>query len=248
MKKVALITGANRGIGLETTKQLGKKGYHVILTSRDEAKGQAAVAAFQKEGLDVSFCPLDVADQKSVDAALAWVKKNVGRLDVLVNNAGVFLESRDGGSTVETGDIQVIRDTLEINTYGVFRMCQAFIPMMVAQKYGRIVNLSSGMGQLTDMNGGYPAYRISKTAVNAITRIFANETQGTGVLINSVCPGWVKTDMGGAASRAELGRWSGHRGLVFDAAFGRTDWKVLQGPRADRLVSARILSTTGGCV
>ena len=203
-KRVAVVTGSNRGLGLETVRQLAKKGYQVVLTARDSAKGEAAVAQLAAEGLIADFYPLDVTDVKSIQALASHVSGKFVRLDVLVNNAGVFLHDREGGdyeSSLET-NLDTIRAAMETNVYGPFQLCQQLLPLMKKGGYGRVVNLSSGMGQLTEMNGGCAAYRISKTAINAVTRIFADEFEGTGVLVNSVCPGWVKTDMGGP--QAEL--------------------------------------------
>jgi len=193
-KRVAVVTGANRGIGFETCRQLAKKGIQVILTSRDRANGEAAVEKLQAEGLDVSYHPLDVTDSDSVQRLAEFIKSEFGQLDILVNNAGVLLDSSD---TVLSTKIDTLRKTIDTNLYGPLLLCQALIPLM-KHNYGRVVNVSSGAGQLSDMTSGYPSYRISKTALNALTRILANELKGTNILVNSVCPGWVKTDMGGA--------------------------------------------------
>ncbi len=193
-KRVAVVTGANRGIGFETCRQLAKKGIQVILTSRDEPNGKAAVEKLQAEGLDVSYHPLDVTDSDSVQRLAEFIKSEFGQLDILVNNAGVSLDSSD---SVLNTKIDTLRKTMDTNLYGPLLLCQALIPLM-KHNYGRVVNVSSGAGQLSDMTSGYPSYRISKTALNALTRILANELKGTNILVNSVCPGWVKTDMGGA--------------------------------------------------
>ncbi|MCM2277465.1 MAG: SDR family oxidoreductase [Oligoflexia bacterium] len=200
ISRIALVTGANRGIGLEVCRQLAAKGLQVILTSRDAAKGEAAAARLREQGGKVRYCQLDTTDEASIQKAHRFVSEQFGRLDVLVNNAGVFLDpSPDEGEAALAANarIETIRKTLETNTIGPFRLCQIFASLMKKNGYGRIINLSSGMGQLSEMNGGVPAYRISKTAINAVTRIFADELQGSGVCVNSVCPGWVKTDMGG---------------------------------------------------
>ena len=198
-KKIAVVTGGNRGIGFETCRQLAKQEIQVILTSRESAKGKAAAEKFQAEGLDVSYYSLDVTDADSVQRLAQFIKNEYGQLDILINNAGVLLDS--SGSVLNT-KIDTLHQTINTNLYGPFLLCQALIPLMEKHKYGRIVNVSSGAGQLSDMNSGYPSYRISKTALNALTRILGNELKGTNILVNSVCPGWVKTDMGGAnASR-----------------------------------------------
>jgi NAD(P)-dependent dehydrogenase (short-subunit alcohol dehydrogenase family) len=193
-EKVALVTGANRGLGLETCKQLAKLGIQVILTSRDSNKGEQAKQTLSKQGIEVAFHPLDVTNETSIVQIKDFVIKQYGRLDILVNNAGVF---PDRINQALESSVDHLRAGMETNLYAPFRLCQAFVPMMLQQNYGRIVNLSSGMGQLTDMNGGCPAYRTSKTALNALTRLLADELKETNVLINSLCPGWVRTDMGG---------------------------------------------------
>lgn len=206
-KRVALVTGGNRGIGLEVCRQLGRQGYSVLLGSRDLAKGKAAADQLSSEGLNVSPLKLDVTSESDVVAAYNFVIGAFGRLDVLVNNAGVLLDPPRHppdaeGASIFNAKLDTIRGSLEANTFGALRLAQKFVPLMVKNGYGRMVNLSSGMGQLSDMNGGWPGYRISKVALNAVTRIFADETKGTNVLINSVCPGWVRTAMGG--QEAEL--------------------------------------------
>lgn len=196
---VAIVTGANRGLGLETSRQLAKRGYRVILTSRDAAKGQAATDALRQQGLQVEFHVLDVTDADSNAQLAREIERDYERLDVLVNNAGVFLDSIGSDDpaqdSVFAAKLNVIRESMEANVYGPLRLCQLLIPLM--HGHGRVVNLSSGMGQLSDMNGCCPGYRLSKTAINALTRILADELKGTRIKVNSVCPGWVRTDMGG---------------------------------------------------
>lgn len=197
--KIAVVTGANRGLGLETCRQLAQRGLTVILTSRDEGKGQSAADQLRKEGLEVRPFALEVTSARSIEKLRKFIADDYGRLDVLVNNAGVFLDPRGDGdpaaSSVLRADIDTLRASMETNLYGPLRLCQALIPLM--QGSGRVVNLSSGMGQLSEMNGGCPGYRFSKTALNALTRTLADELQDTRIKVNSVCPGWVRTDMGG---------------------------------------------------
>ena len=197
--KTAVVTGANRGLGLETCRQLAQLGLTVILTSRNRAKGQAAVGELREKGPDVTFYPLDVTDARSIRQLGEFIANEYGRIDVLVNNAGVFLDPIGGSdpsaSSVLRADIDTLRTSMETNLYGPLRLCQALIPLM--QGSGRVVNVSSGMGQLSEMNGGCPGYRFSKTALNALTRTLADELQNTQIKVNSVCPGWVRTDMGG---------------------------------------------------
>jgi len=196
-RRVALVSGANRGIGREIGRQLTERGITTILGSRDEEKGRAAA-----EGMygDVRVRQLDVTDEKGIAQLARDIEKEFRRLDVLVNNAGISI---DGGQRGVDADLEVVRETLEMNLFGAWRLCEAFVPLMQRNRYGRIVNVSSGMGAINDMGGGSPAYRVSKTSLNALTRILASELRGTGILVNSVCPGWVQTDMGGSgASRA----------------------------------------------
>ncbi len=189
--RVALVSGANRGIGREIVRQLAEKGITTILGSRDEEKGRTAA-----EGMNgnVVVKRLDVIDGDSVDRLSSFVEDEFGRLDILVNNAGI---ANDSGQRGVDADLGSVREALEANLFGAWRLCEAFVPLMQRNGYGRIVNVSSGMGALNDMGGGSPAYRVSKTALNALTRILASELRGSGIFVNSVSPGWVRTDMGG---------------------------------------------------
>jgi len=199
-KRVAVVTGANRGIGFETCRQLARRGFNVVLAARDEAKGGPAAQRLREERLDVDFAPLDVTDDESVRRFAQGLEKTHGRVDVLVNNAGIMLDGKDGSgpdaASVLKAKVETLRRTMEVNVCGALRVTQALLTLM-PRDGARIINVSSGMGQLSEMNGGWPAYRISKAALNALTRIFAEELKDTGIRVNSVCPGWVKTDMGG---------------------------------------------------
>jgi NAD(P)-dependent dehydrogenase (short-subunit alcohol dehydrogenase family) len=192
--QIALVTGANRGIGLEIGRQLAAQGITVLLTARDLTRAEALASELVSQGLPVSARQLDVTDQASVDRLARSVEAEFGRLDILVNNAGVLIDRSMRGIDA---DLSVVESTLQTNLLGAWRLCKAFIPLMRRKGSGRIVNIASQMGQLETMAGGYPAYRVSKTALNALTRILAEELRGTGILVNSVCPGWVRTDMGG---------------------------------------------------
>jgi NAD(P)-dependent dehydrogenase (short-subunit alcohol dehydrogenase family) len=198
--KVAVVTGANRGLGFEASRQLAKQGYHVILTSRNEEKGQKATQTLKDEGLKITFHQLDVTSDESCQKLATFIEKEFGKLDVLINNAGILIDGKDQGESIFNADIETLKETMETNLYGVFRVTKALVPLMKKQRYGRIVNVSSGMGQLIQMDGGYPGYRLSKTALNALTRMLANELQIHNILVNCVCPGWVKTEMGGSAA------------------------------------------------
>ena len=190
--RVALVSGGNRGIGLEICRQLADRGIAVILGSRGEENGREA--ARNLSGKVVAH-QLDVADEGSVDRLASFVEEDFGRLDILVNSAGI---SNDEGQRGVDADLGRVREALEANLFGAWRLCEMAIPLMQRGGYGRIVNVSSGMGALEEMGGGSPGYRISKTALNALTRILASELRGSGILVNSVCPGWVQTDMGGS--------------------------------------------------
>ena len=212
---VAVVTGANRGLGLETCRQLGALGYTVILTSRQEQEGRAAEKSLQGQGTDVRFHFLDVTDETSIQQFTNFVRDNIGRIDVLVNNAGIFPDPQPdfGNDSIFEAKLQAVRAGFETNTLGPMRLCQVLVPLMDGN--GRVVNVSSGMGQLSDMNGCCPGYRLSKTAQNAVTRILADELKGSNVKVNAVCPGWVRTDMGG--SEAELSVAEGAKGIVWAA-------------------------------
>lgn len=219
-KPVAVVTGANRGLGLETARQLAKRDIQVIITSRNAGKGEMAMEQLLAEGLDVLFQPLDVTSENSVAELGTFIHSHCGRVDILVNNAGIFLdmsgpEDTSNASSVFNASLKTLSTTLQTNVYGPLLLAQELTPLMKQQHYGRIVNVSSGMGQLSDMNGRSPAYRISKTALNALTRILAAETEGYNILVNSVCPGWVRTDMGG--SSAERTIEEGASGIVWAA-------------------------------
>ena len=208
-QKVAIVTGANRGIGLEICRQLGRQeDLLVLVTSRDQQKGVMVCEQLRDEGLNVRYHQLDVNDPKSIKTLAQDVENEFGRCDILVNNAGILPDAvvRPGDSfpSVFRADPQTITKAMATNVYGPLLLCQALVPLMKKNKFGRIVNLSSGMGQLADMNGGYPAYRISKASLNALTRILADELQEENILVNTMCPGWVKTDMGGPNATREI--------------------------------------------
>lgn len=192
MKSIAVVTGGNRGIGKEVCRQLAEKGFVVYVCSRDLAKGEAAV---QELGLDGLLpAQLDVTDQESVECLKARVEQEHGRLDVLVNNAAI---NYDTWQSTLSADIDNVKETMETNLYGPWRMAMAFAPLLRQSDHPRIVNVSSGSGSLTDMGSETPAYGISKAALNALTIKLAGALRSDRVLVNAVCPGWIATDMGG---------------------------------------------------
>jgi NAD(P)-dependent dehydrogenase (short-subunit alcohol dehydrogenase family) len=202
-QQVALVTGSNRGIGFEIAKQLAMKKIQVVLTSRNSANGEAALKRLTRDdggGIKkVVPMQLDVTNQVSVDRLLNKVEKTFGRLDILVNNAAILIDRDD--VVASSADLETVKTTLETNLIGAWRMCKAFIPLMKKNNYGRIVNVSSGAGEFEYMatSGGYwPAYCVSKASLNALTVMLASELKGTNILVNAVCPGWVRTDMGGS--------------------------------------------------
>ena len=189
---VAVVTGANRGIGLEVCRQLAADGYTVVLGSRDSAKGRAAAAGLG-DLANVLPCELDVADDESVGAAASWVADRFGRCDALVNNAAILY---DTWARAASADLAVVHEALETNLFGAWRTTLALLPLMRSTGGGRIVNVSSQGGSLAGMGAGTPAYHVSKAALNALTCTLAAELRSDGILVNAVCPGWTATDMG----------------------------------------------------
>jgi NAD(P)-dependent dehydrogenase (short-subunit alcohol dehydrogenase family) len=192
---VAVVTGGNRGIGLEVSRQLAQLGYDVVLGSRDLERGERAAGSLTGS---VTACQLDVADQKSVDAAAAWVAERFGRCDALVNNAAI---EYDIDERAVDADLDRVHDAFETNLFGAWRTTLALLDLLRASPQGRIVNVSSEGGSLASMSGGTPAYNTTKAALNALTRTLAAELRRDEILVNSICPGWTATDMGGHGGR-----------------------------------------------
>jgi NAD(P)-dependent dehydrogenase (short-subunit alcohol dehydrogenase family) len=203
------VTGGNRGMGFETCRQLGRLGQTVILAARDPQAGREAAAALQAEALDVLPFRLDLTRAEDIASLVTHARRSLGRVDVLVNNAGLYLET--AGPTVRDrvsifdARMEVVRAILETNLLGHMALSQGLIALMREQGYGRVVNVTSAMGQLSDMGGGAPGYRLAGVGINALTRIFANELEGTNVLVNSVDPGWVRTRSAEATRSIEEG-------------------------------------------
>jgi len=210
-KRVALITGANRGLGLETARKLGQQGITVLVAARELAKSEATAATLKKEGIDARPIKLDVNDQADYSAAAKAIEKDFGRLDILVNNAGIFLDNRGPNETSTTSD-DILRKTFDTNFFAVVSLTQALLPLLRKSEAGRIVNLSSILGSLTlhATKGSYVydaktfAYNASKAALNSFTIHLAHELANTKIKVNSAHPGWVKTEMGGEGAQLEI--------------------------------------------
>ncbi len=191
---VVAVTGGNRGIGYEICAQLSQRGVQVVLTARTAKAGQAALEELGANSKNVSFHPLEVTSAESIHSLRGFIEKTFARLDVLINNAGILLDDDTSGLKV---DLATIRATLETNTLAPLFLCQIFTPLLKRSRAGRIVNMSSGMGALSEMAADHASYRISKAALNAVTGILSADLHADGIAVNSMCPGWVRTDMGG---------------------------------------------------
>ena len=191
---VAMITGAHKGIGYETARRLVAKGYEVFITARRDEEGRAAVKTLSKGGGKVHYVPLDITELASIQKAAKEVAGKTDHLTVLVNNAGIF---PDGDRTILNVDESLLNKSFTTNTIGPVLVSQAFWPLLAKSKNGRIINVTSGLGTLSDMGAVAPTYSLSKTALNAVTRQLAAALKDKGISVNSVCPGWVRTDMGG---------------------------------------------------
>jgi NAD(P)-dependent dehydrogenase (short-subunit alcohol dehydrogenase family) len=190
MSRIAIVTGANRGLGLEVAKQLAQLGYTVIAGSRDERKGREAL-----EGIaGVTVKQLDVSDPNSIEAFVMWLEGAYPRVDALVNNAAI---NYDTWHDVLEPDLNEVHETLETNLFGAWRLTLALLPMLRRGEQARVVNISSGSGQLSAMTGGTPGYSLSKLALNGLTLMLSSRLKPERILVNAVCPGWVATDMGG---------------------------------------------------
>ena len=197
-ERVALVTGANRGLGFETARQLLAKGLVVVLAGRDAAALERARRTLgEEEQRRAIALQMDITRAETIAAAQRTVIEQVGSVDVLVNNAAVLLGETDGVLSIPADDY---RQTFETNLFGAIEVCRAFVPEMARAGYGRVVNVSSGAGQLATMSSYAPAYSMSKAALNAFTRILAATYRSSGVLANVVDPGWVRTDMGGRSA------------------------------------------------
>ncbi len=227
---IALVTGANRGIGRETARQLAERGYEVIVSARDEAKAREAADAIGGRPLE-----LDVSDPGSIDRAAAGVADDPGALDVLVNNAGV---GTDWGVAGAEPDFDAIQRALDTNFFGAYRLTVALLPLLRQSGHPRVVNVSSGMGGVAEMGGWSPGYRVSKAALNAMTRILSTELEEAGVKVNSACPGFVATDMGEPVRGQEERGGRGLRNRVAGhAARRRPERRLLPRRQARRVLT-----------
>lgn len=211
--RVALITGGNKGIGLETARQLGHQSITVLIGARDASRGKAAAETLKGEKINAHFVQIDVTDQVSIDQAAKSIERDHGRLDILVNNAAVMLEAREGANSRPSNlSVKVFRETFEANFFGVIATTQALLPLLRKSPGGRIVNLSSILGSCAEHSDPkspiygalVPAYDTSKAALNLYTVELANELKDTKIKVNAAHPGWVKTDMGGAGAELEI--------------------------------------------
>lgn len=205
----ALVTGGNRGLGLATARLLGKVGATVVLAARDDVRSKVAVLELRAEGIWASAVALDVEDPGSVQEAAARVTREFGRLDILVNNAGILPEATSPEQD-QPLDVELFRRTFQTNVLGAVAVTQAFLPLLIRSDAGRIVNVSSTMGSLNDQLDPaspyfglvVPAYQASKAALNAVTIALSKKLADSPLKVNSVCPGWVQTDLGGPENRA----------------------------------------------
>ena len=210
-EKIALVTGANRGIGFEVSRQLGALGFTVLLGCRNPAHGEKAQEILHAEAITAKWVELDVSSSSSIEAVAARIEREYSYLDVLVNNAAIHY---DNWQRVTQADMTIVEEAISVNTLGPWLLSMALLPMLRKSRAPRIVNVSSASGSITSMSGGTPAYSTSKAALNAITRMMALELEPEGFLVNAVCPGWTQTDMGGHGGRPVA---DGARGIVWAA-------------------------------
>lgn len=210
-RRVALVSGGNRGLGFEVARQLAAQGITVLLGARHALRGEQAARTLRREGGAVLPVALDVTSPEDVAELAARIQGEHGRLDILINNAGAYFDVDDQPSSV---NLDLVRQALETNLLGAWQLTEAMLPLMHRHGYGRIVNVSSGCGASGSEGSDCPAYRVSKAALNSHTRMLAAELAGSGILVNAVCPGWVATDMGGHGGRPVA---DGAAGIVWAA-------------------------------
>ncbi len=213
---IALVTGAYRGLGLETVKQLAEESHTVILTGRNDEKGESAAQALREQGNEVFYRNLDVNDHQQIQKLHDYIADNFGRLDVLINNAGIHYDS---GHDVTNPDWSIVQEATETNFLGAWKLTASLLPLLKKSKAGKIVNVSSGAGSLQDMSPGTPAYSASKAAMNVLTIQLADALKPYNIKVNAVCPGWVRTDMGGQAAPRSVEE--GASGIVWAATLDK---------------------------
>jgi len=209
--KIVLVTGGNRGLGLEVGRQLGKMGHTILLGCRNRVRGSDAENLLKREGIDAQSLLVDLGNPPTLSAARETVEQHFSRLDVLVNNAAIHYDNWQRATNVNW---DIVTEALEVNTLGPWRTAVEFLPLLKHSAHPRIVNVSSESGSLASMSGGTPAYSLSKAGLSAVTRMLASELKPHGVLVNAVCPGWTATDMGGAGGRPVQ---EGAKGIVWAA-------------------------------
>src|SRR2546421_276083 len=192
--KIVLITGANKGIGFETARQLAKRGWHVVIGARNASAGQTAAKAITQVSGSASFLDIDVSNSESIARAAAEFQKQFDHLDVLINNAGIY---PDEGLTILTISRQQLTETFQTNTFGPVAVTQSFLPLLRKSDGARVINVSSGYGQIEGLSPNVPSYCLSKLTLNGVTLMLSQALSGEGIAVNSMCPGWVRTEMGG---------------------------------------------------
>lgn len=232
--RIALVTGANRGLGKEVARQLAELGARVVLTARDPERCERAATELRSRDLEVHAHPLDVTRADEVDAIATWIESKLGAVDVLINNAAVYLDDprRSTNAQPTEPDAELLRSTLEVNVIGPFRLIRRFLPSMKRRNYGRVVNVSSGMGRTVELDSDAQCYRLSKSALNAMTRMVALEVEQYDIRVNAVCPGWLRTRMGGESAPRDV--QMGAHGVVIAASIpagGLNGWLLRDGER-----------------
>lgn len=228
-ERIALITGANRGIGLEAAGQLARRGFHAVIASRDEWKGEAAAEGLRRAGGKATALVLDVSSSESIRAAAGRFDGISNRLDVLINNAGVY---PDEGASVLTLPRERLLETLQTNAFGALETAQAFVPYLRRSGDGRVINVSSGYGQLDGLADGEPSYCLSKLALNGLTIMLAQALRADKIAVNAMCPGWVRTDMGGPRASLTVEQGADTAVWLADEAPHRLTGKFFRNRRA----------------